>query len=53
MEIKTLPLLQVKHTHYSLKKLSESILGLDIQIGDHNALEDTRATMALYNALVC
>ncbi|XP_055372974.1 uncharacterized protein LOC129606605 [Condylostylus longicornis] len=33
----------------SLRTLSKSILGLDIQNGEHDSTEDARATMAIYN----
>lgn len=35
----------------SLKKLSEAILGLEIQTGEHNSVEDARAAMSIYNRL--
>ena len=48
-KIKTLPPLLPNHNHYSLKGLSEAILGFKIQASAHCALEDAAATMALYN----
>lgn len=33
----------------SLKRLSKAILGVDIQGGEHNSVEDARAAMAIYN----
>ncbi|XP_037939144.1 RNA exonuclease 4 [Teleopsis dalmanni] len=35
----------------SLKRLSEEILGLKIQTGEHNSIEDARAAMNIYNRL--
>ncbi|XP_053954572.1 uncharacterized protein LOC128860835 [Anastrepha ludens] len=35
----------------SLKLLSQTILGMEIQIGEHNSVEDARAAMKLYNRL--
>ncbi|KAI5954645.1 REX4 [Candida jiufengensis] len=32
----------------SLKKLSEHFLGIDIQVGEHDPIEDSRATMLLF-----
>ena len=46
---KTLPPLPITYSHYSLKRLSKALLDLNIQEGTHNALEDARATMELFN----
>ncbi|XP_014100162.1 uncharacterized protein [Bactrocera oleae] len=35
----------------SLKLLSQAILGMEIQIGEHNSVEDARAAMKIYNCL--
>ncbi|XP_055857044.1 RNA exonuclease 4 [Episyrphus balteatus] len=35
----------------SLKRLSEAILGKEIQTGEHNSVEDARAAMSIYNRL--
>lgn len=35
----------------SLKRLSQAILGQEIQIGEHNSIEDARAAMSIYNRL--
>ncbi|XP_058976724.1 RNA exonuclease 4-like [Musca domestica] len=35
----------------SLKRLSQAILGQEIQTGEHNSVEDARATMHIYNRL--
>ncbi|XP_011193722.1 uncharacterized protein LOC105219350 [Zeugodacus cucurbitae] len=35
----------------SLKLLSQAILGLEIQTGEHNSVEDARAAMKIYNCL--
>lgn len=35
----------------SLKLLSQAILGIEIQIGEHNSVEDARAAMNIYNCL--
>ncbi|CAD7003854.1 unnamed protein product [Ceratitis capitata] len=35
----------------SLKLLSQSILGMEIQTGEHNSVEDARAAMKIYNHL--
>jgi len=36
-----------KETH-SLKKLAKKVLGIDIQEGEHDSIEDARASMILY-----
>lgn len=33
----------------SLKRLCKAILGVDIQTGEHNSVEDARAAMSIYN----
>ncbi|XP_075160300.1 uncharacterized protein LOC142233302 [Haematobia irritans] len=35
----------------SLKRLSQAILGMEIQTGEHNSVEDARAAMNIYNRL--
>lgn len=35
----------------SLKSLSKYILNRDIQIGEHNSVEDAQAVMSIYNSL--
>ncbi|XP_037820429.1 RNA exonuclease 4 [Lucilia sericata] len=35
----------------SLKRLSQAILGKEIQTGEHNSVEDARAAMSIYNCL--
>ncbi|XP_067648275.1 uncharacterized protein [Eurosta solidaginis] len=35
----------------SLKLLSQAILGIEIQVGEHNSIEDARAAMKIYNRL--
>ncbi|XP_055905187.1 RNA exonuclease 4 [Eupeodes corollae] len=35
----------------SLKRLSQAILGKEIQTGEHNSVEDARAAMSIYNRL--
>ncbi|XP_036334966.1 RNA exonuclease 4 [Rhagoletis pomonella] len=35
----------------SLKHLSQVILGMEIQVGEHNSVEDARAAMKIYNRL--
>lgn len=35
----------------SLKRLTQAILGKEIQTGEHNSVEDARAAMSIYNTL--
>lgn len=35
----------------SLKRLSQAILGKEIQTGEHSSVEDARAVMSIYNCL--
>lgn len=35
----------------SLKRLTQAILGKEIQTGEHNSVEDARAAMSIYNCL--
>ncbi|KAM7358889.1 uncharacterized protein ACRADG_003681 [Cochliomyia hominivorax] len=35
----------------SLKRLSQAILGKEIQTGEHNSVEDARAAMSIYNCV--